>query len=197
MITIVCWKWKKQKQGFQLPSLIPYTAHHVNVLKRMLERHCRIPFRLVCLTDDPRGIECETLPVPTRYAELGGCYRRLWMFSDEAKSLGERIASIDLDCVIVKDCTDIFNRSEDFIINAYNPCHAGERDQHYNGGLMLFNTGSRPELWNGFDPVETPLMLEENRKQNVCIGSDQAWIRMKLGKGEARYTNADGVYEAR
>ncbi|NLF99972.1 MAG: hypothetical protein GX565_07455 [Lentisphaerae bacterium] len=119
------------------------------------------------------------------------------MFSDEAKSLGERIASIDLDCVIVKDCTDIFNRSEDFIINAYNPCHAGERDQHYNGGLMLFNTGSRPELWNGFDPVETPLMLEESRKQNVCIGSDQAWIRMKLGKGEARYTNADGVYEAR
>ena len=76
MLTIVCWKWKKHKSGFQLPGVVPYTAHHVNVLRNMLERHCHIPFRFVCLTDDPRGIECETLPVPTRYAELGGAFDR-------------------------------------------------------------------------------------------------------------------------
>jgi hypothetical protein len=30
-----------------------------------------------------------------------------------------------------------------------------------------------------------------------CIGSDQAWIRLTLGEGEARWSNADGVYESR
>lgn len=198
MLTIVCWKWKKHRSGFQLPGVAPYTAHHVNVLRNMLERHCHIPFRFVCLTDDSRNVQCETLPIPTQYAELGGCYRRLWMFSEEARELlGERIAAIDLDCVIVKDCTEIFSRSEDFIINAYNPCRKMERDQHYNGGLMMLDAGSRSELWDDFDPIATPLMLEDNRKNGVCIGSDQAWIRMRLGKKEARFTNADGIYEAR
>lgn len=198
MLTIVCWKWKRSGLGFQLPNIIEYTEKHVNTLKSMLDRHLRIPFRLVCMTDDPTGIECETLPIPTRYAELGGCYRRLWIFSEEARSLlGDRIASIDLDCVIVGDCTEIFSRPEEFIVNSYNPLKVGENDQFYNGALMLFDAGSRRQLWDDFCPERTPDLLRKHSKRKVCIGSDQAWIRICLGKEEARFSNDDGVFEAR
>lgn len=197
-LTIVCWKWEKQKTGFQLPGKASYTADHVNNLSSMLLRHCHIPFRLICFTDDSNGVRCETKPLPSKYSELGGCYRRLWMFSEEAKILGDRIASIDLDCVIVGNCTKIFSRTEDFIINTYNSSRAvGGIDQYYNGSIIMFNTGARKELWNDFDEVEIPLMLEKNHRKRLCIGSDQAWIRMRLGKCEARFTNNDGIYESR
>jgi len=196
-LAIICWKWKKQKIGFQLPGKVSYTAKHVNILNNMLLRHCRIPFRLICFTDDSTGICCETMPIPTKYSELGGCYRRLWMFSEEAKTLGKRIASIDLDCVIVKDCTEIFSRTEEFIINTYNSSRFGAIDQFYNGSLIMFDTGSRKELWNDFNQSNTPLKLKINNRKKICIGSDQAWIRMRIGKKEVRFSNHDGIYEAR
>lgn len=196
-LTIICWKWKKQNTGFQLPGKTNYTSKHVNTLHSMLLRNCHIPFRFICFTDDSTGINCETMPIPTKYLELGGCYRRLWMFSDEAKSLGNRIASIDLDCVIVGDCTEIFSRKEDFIINTYNSSRVGAIDQHYNGSLIIFNTGSRLQLWNDFNKNKTPLILAIKNKKRVCIGSDQAWIRVRLGKKEARFSNKDGIYEVR
>lgn len=197
MLTIVCWKWKKQKTGFQLPGKVSYTSKHVNILNNMLLRNCHIPFRLVCFTDEPEGINCETMPIPTKYAELGGCYRRLWMFSEEAKILGDRIASIDLDCVIVNDCTHIFSRREEFVMNTYNSFRINAIDQFYNGSLIMFNAGARKQLWNDFNKIKTPLLLKVNSHKRLCIGSDQAWIRMKLGKKEARFSNANGVYEAR
>lgn len=196
-LTIICWKWKKQKTGFQLPGKVSYTADHVNKLNSMLLRHCHIPFRLICFTDDSTGVCCETMPIPEKYSDLGGCYRRLWMFSEEAKALGNRIASIDLDCVIVDDCTKIFSREEDFIMNTYNSSRVGAIDQHYNGSLIMFNTGSRLQLWNDFNKNKTPLILAIKNKKRLCIGSDQAWIRVRLGKKEARFSNKDGIYESR
>lgn len=197
MLTFVCWKWRRSATGHQLPSVCDYTARHVNTLQRMLARHVRIPHRLVCLTDDPAGVECETWPVPETYAELGGCYRRLWMFSPEAGDvLGERFVSIDLDVVLMGDCSHLADRSEPLVMNQY---HRRERDpdQYYNGGLMLIEAGARSQVWEEFDPVRSPAMVAQGRRAGICIGTDQAWIRIVLGKGEARYTEADGVYEGR
>jgi hypothetical protein len=197
VLTIVCWKWRRSDNGYKMPTRISgYTAHHVNTLKSMLKRHCRIPYRLVCLTDDPNGVLCETLPIPTKYAELGGCYRRLWMFSEEARDvLGDRICSIDLDCVIIRDCTKVFSHPGEFVMNTYN-AHINVVDQHYNGSLIMFNAGSRRQLWDDFGEHRLR-MIEAGRKLRKCIGSDQAWIRMKLGKNEQRLGNRDGIFEAR
>ena len=192
MLTVVCWKWRKSSTGYQLPGPVEYTARHVNVLANMLKRHLRMPYRLVCLTDDPEGINCETLPIPTKWAELGGCYRRLWLFSEEAKTLGERIASIDLDCVILRDVTRIFSRSGDFVINTYKPRLP---DQRYNGGLMLLTPGARKHVWEDFSEAALPA-LAEARAQKLCIGTDQAWIRLRLGRNEKRFSEKDGVVEA-
>lgn len=197
MLTFVCWKWKRSKTGFQLPLDINYTAKHVNNLKNMIKRNISIPHRFLCLTDDPEGLECAHAPIPTKYAELGGCYRRLWMFSEEAKHvLGEKFVSIDLDCVIVRDITPLFDRDDtDFIANKYQGSH-GSPDQYYNGGLMMHKAGTLTHVWNDFD--ETKIKeLEKFTQAGKAIGSDQAWIRYKLGKEYPRWDNPDGVYEAR
>jgi len=197
MLTFVCWKWRRCRSGYQLPHVCDYGAQHVNVLQRMLERHVQVPHRLVCLTDNDTGVECETLPAPSKYAELGGCYRRLWMFSDEAgEFLGERFVSIDLDVVLLDDCTALFERQEPFVMNAYVP-GAGDPDQHVNGSLMLIQAGSHPELWEDFHPHSGTFRVSHGRKIGQCIGSDQAWIRIRLGKDIPRWTTADGVWDAR
>ncbi len=65
----------------------------------MLERHVHIPHRLVCVTDDPAGIDprVEIVPLWDKCRALGGCYNRLWVFSHEARDLfGDRFVCIDL-----------------------------------------------------------------------------------------------------
>jgi hypothetical protein len=197
-MTFVCFKWVKPAKGFVLPAAITgYTAHHVNVLQAMLARHYRRPHRLICVTDQPAGINCETLPLWDTHRELGGCFTRLFMFSAEARELfGPRFVCIDLDCVITQDISDLFDRPEDFVINSYNPIPGSiHPDQHYNGALYLLKAGSRCQVWNTFDPETSVQRIQNN--PHACIGSDQAWIRLCLDKGEARFGNADGVYEAR
>lgn len=170
---------------------------HVNVLRNMLARHVRSPHRLVCVTDDSTGIDprVEVVPLWDRCRELGGCYNRLWVFSKEARELfGDRFVCIDLDLVIVRDCTALFERDETFVINAYNPIRPESNDQRYNGGMFMMTAGARASVWEQFDPATTPAKVQSDLK---VIGSDQAWIRQHLGPDEARWTNADGVYEAR
>lgn len=163
----------------------------------MLERNVKIPYRLLCLTDDPRGLKCAHAPIPTKYAELGGCYRRLWMFSEEAREvLGDKFVSIDLDCVITGDVTHLFDRDDsDFIANKYQGME-GSPDQYYNGGLMMHKTGTLTHLWTHFNESKVAELKEFNNAGNA-IGTDQAWIRYKLGKEYPRWDNSDGVYEAR
>ena len=198
MLTFVCFKWQKPTKGFVLPAAISaYTAEHVNTLQRMLQRHYHKPHRLICVTDDPRNIECETIPLWDKCKYLGGCFNRLYTFSPEMKHLfGSRFVCIDLDCVIVNDVTPLFDYDDEFIINSYNPVKLeGYPDQHYNGALYMMKAGARRKVWDAFDPVESVRLVQNSPE--LCIGSDQAWIRLCLGKGEPRWGNHDGVWEFR
>lgn len=198
MLTFVCFKWKKPKGGFALPAVISeYTSEHVNVLERMLKRHYHKPHRLVCVTDDPEHINCRTVALWDKHLELGGCFNRLYTFSPDMRGLfGGRFVCIDLDCVIVGDVTPLFDRKEDFVINSYKPMpFRPAPDQCYNGGLYMMDAGARAHVWDTFDPESSVKQIQQ--QPEVCIGSDQAWIRLCLGRGEARWTNKQGVYEAR
>lgn len=195
MLTFVCFKWKRGG-GHQLPSVCQYTARHVNVLRNMLSRQVHIPHRLICVTDDPAGInkKVEIVPLWDKCRELGGCYNRLWVFSREAGDLfGPRFVCIDLDVVLVNDCTHLFDRDDDFIINTYRPRPPRHIDQHYNAGLFMMTAGARASVWDRFDPETTPALVQADPH---CIGTDQAWIRLHLGKGESRWGEDDGVFEA-
>ncbi len=195
-ITVVCFKWRRTAKGFQLPSVCEYTPAHVQRLKTMVARHLHIPHRFVCITDDAAGLDdVETVPLWDKCRQRGGCYNRLYVFSGDMKRLlGPRVLCIDLDCVIVNDITPLALRTEPFVINSYKSSFdvAACENQCYNGGLILMDTGSMTHLWDDFVPSIHPQML---RQLPYVVGSDQAWIRFKLGKGRPTFTESDGVYE--
>lgn len=196
-LKVVCFKWE-HKGGYTLPSSIDnqYTAQHVNRLERMVAKNLSLPYEFICITDDPTGVNCRTIPLWDKCRKLGGCYNRLYVFSEDMKYLiGERFVCIDLDCVVTGPLDRLFSRKEDFIINAYRAFRKG-REQYYNGGLFLMNAGARKQVWErwlegGIDE------LASVRREKLLVGTDQAWISHVLGRGECMYDEDDGVYNFR
>ena len=193
MITVACWKWRRIPTGHQLPSVCDYTPAHVHTLQAMIARNTTIPHRFVCITDDPEGLECETIPLWEVY-EAGGCYHRLRAFDPGIRDLlGERFAWIDLDAVIVGGLDGILGVDADFAINGY--VYGNRPGQHYNGAIVVMDAGARPQVWERFDPVESPRVIQALNRDKTLIGSDQAWISHALGPGERAFDRRDGVYE--
>lgn len=199
MLSVVCFKWKRNKRGFSLPAaIVEYSALYVNRLRNMVWRNLRIPHRFICVTDDPGGVDprIEIVPLWDKCLNIGGCFNRLYTFSPDMEALfGPRFVCIDLDCVIVGDVTPLFTRTEDFIINSYKPV-AGKNwhPQKYNGALYMMTAGARRQVWDTFDPELSPKIILENTAK--VVGSDQAWVGLTL-ESEVTWTEADGVYEIR
>ena len=194
MLTIVCWKWEPPA-GYR-STFGPET---VNTLARMVARHYPHPHRVVCVTDNPKGIDpaIGIVPLWDDYANVPNphgphqpsCYRRLKAFSVEAEQwFGKRFVSVDLDCVITGDMSPLWNRTEDFVIwGETNP------RSFYNGSMWLMTAGSRRQVWDDFDPVQSP----RKAKMNGRFGSDQGWISHRLGSGQAMWGRTHGVYSYR
>lgn len=184
-LNVICWKWKGWRDV--------YTPDHVNALKTMLDKYLTIPHKLICITDDAKGIQCETYPLWTKpfvKTEINkpNCYRRLWLFSEEAKKIfGTFVLSIDLDCIILKPIDSLITK-DDFKI-----CLG--RANPYNGSMWLHKTGTRTEVWDKFDPEKSPKLLKGliNCNGKKYSGSDQAWLSYILGQ-EKTWTSKDGVY---
>ncbi len=206
MLTIVAMKWKRNSTGHIIPHVIDYGPDHVNRLYSSLKRNLSIPFRFVLISDDFSGLfnGIEKIQIWNTFSELGGCYRRLFLFSDNIrKYLGDRFVSIDLDCVITGNLDTIFSRKEDFIINEYpieennNATH-----QYYNGGLFMMTAGCRKQVWDIFskNPMGIINEIKERNRNKVrpeLVGSDQAVIAHLLKNNEALFTKKDGVYDYR
>lgn len=194
MLSVVCFKWKKSNKGFILPTICEYGAKHVNILYNAVKRNYNKPFRFICVTDDWDGLnpEIEVVELWDKCKKLGGCYNRLFVFDKAmAKIFGDRFICIDLDCVITGDLSQVFDRTDDFIINEYPvERYKYASHQYYNGGLIMMNAGARQQVWDKFN---NNLVKEINeRKKNTIppykcelVGSDQAVIAHVLGKGEA------------
>lgn len=194
MISVVCWRWTP-RTGYR-SAFGPET---VNALRRMVARHYPHPHRFICVTDSPAGIDrdVEVLPDFGDFAGLTSphgaknpsCYRRLRMFHpDAAQWFGERFVWLDLDTVITGDVTSLWQRPEAIVLwGDTNPT------TFYNGSMGLMTAGARPQVWTDFDPVVSPMRA----KAAGQFGSDQGWISHCLGRGEAMWTTADGVYSFR
>lgn len=187
--SVVTWKWRKP--GYRSK----FTSHHVNVMASMVRRHYRPDLRVICITDDPAGLdpsieavplwdECSDIPNPT-WTGGPSCYRRLRAFAPEFEDIaGRRFVSIDLDAVIVGDLTPLWDRPEDFVI--FDPEMRGFR---YNGSMWLMTAGARRQVWDRFDPERSPKLSHAAGLK----GSDQAWIHYVLGGDEAVWKMDDGV----
>lgn len=187
MITVLLWKWKQSNYRSA------FNYQHVNTMVKMIGRNLDLPHRVLCITDDPVGIMCETYPlwdapdiIPIKEGKPN-CYRRLKVFGDFGRELGDRLLSIDLDTVITKNMTDLVDRKEDFVIWGDTA-----KGTHYNGGFWLMTPGTRKQVWDTFVP-DAPRITSSLK----IVGSDQAWISHVLGPGEATWSTQDGVYSYR
>jgi hypothetical protein len=191
--TIVCWKWSKP--GYR----VNFTAEHVNALMApggMVDRNYKSPHRRVCITDDPTGIKCETLPLWDDHngmdnacgKHLPSCYRRLKIFDKNiSRSLGARIISLDLDVVICGDMRPVWDRPATFC--------GWQVEGHthsivYNGSMFMFESGQHSDIWDTFDPNVSPMQST----RAGYFGSDQAWISFKIRGRLPGWTQNHGVY---
>ena len=174
-ILVAVWKWR----GWRGPAA--YTALHVNTFARMLRAHMTMPYRLVCITDDPKGItECETDTlwnepnIPERM-NRPNCFRRLRMFSEWARErYGQSVLSVDLDCVIFGDLAPLIRSGRGNGFAAMRGIRTIA-----NGSLMYFEPGTEYQwVWDSFDPKTSPAaaLKFQSVKGRQPIGSDQAWI---------------------
>lgn len=199
MKSVVCWLWDDGSLRSK-----SFDVSHVNVLARMIARHLPEPHRFICITDETKGFDpgVEVIATPPAAAELGklrtpehahfpSCYRRLWMFSEEAKVLGERVLLIDIDLVVVGDLRPLFDLPADFV--GWRPIRDWGERCRFGGGIYLITPGSRTEVWNDFKGAESIL----EARQAGFRGSDQAWISYKLAHKEPHWNERSGIYSIR
>lgn len=197
-ITVVSWLWRQRETWNR-----HYTADHVNALERMVKQHLHIPHKFVCVTDDPAGINCRTIPLwPMPTVKVGhnkpNCYKRLYAFSKNVGCwFGKRFVSIDIDCLLMpgldgRGITPLLENTDDFRI--LNGIRDGRGCCPYNGSIWMMNTGVREKVWTDFNPLVSPQQswtgVLPNGKR--FYGSDQAWIAYKLPE-EKTWTRADGI----
>ena len=206
MISIVCWRWKTPDID-SAKNRISYSANHVNIFASMISRHVSIPYEIVCITDDPTGIDnsIKTIPIWDDLKEYGMCYRRLKIFSKKMKKhLGSKFISIDLDCVILSDITDLLKSDDDFKIWQSNASST-----KYCGSMFMAKTGAMNYLWDDFDvnqleyrDVKCSNSFTGSNKRYVyssaydagyTVGSDQAYLAYKLYPKFPVWNRKDGV----
>lgn len=127
-----------------------YTANHVNALASRVRRFSDA--RLVCWTDNPDGVECETWPLPG--VPLKGWWWKVWLFSLERPFL-----FLDLDVVPVGDLAPLIDMPGPLTI-IKDPWQAG-----FNSSVFKTD-GSLSRLWWSFRPDRDTRRLH----------GDQNWI---------------------
>lgn len=176
----------------------PYTARHVNALYRAVKANLTIPHRFVCLTDQPDGIECDTMPVwgPVIVDGIAACYRKVKAFERGfQESLGSKVLCLDLDAAVT-GLLDPLITDDDFRIMQGSKNREGQACSYYNGSMWLCRSGARARFWDWFDP---PVVAEARRNLIMPTGrrvegSDQAWFSC-CSPGEKVYTEQHGVVQ--
>lgn len=193
MLTAVTWKWRANYRETFEPD-------HVNALHRAVRDNYDGDLRFVCITDDARGVECETHPIWPDCAamenasgpHLPSCYRRLKIFSpcvhrDMGIAPGSRVVSLDLDMLVVGPLNPLWDRDDSFVGWVQQ---GAIHNRIFNGSMFLFRAGLHHDLWSDFIPDRSPA----EAKAAGYSGSDQSWISYRMAAGHAGWTQSDGVY---
>jgi len=169
----------------------------------MFRRHLSLPHRFVCITDMTAGFkQVEVMPMPDAAKKLGdlrtpeggrfpSCYRRLWMFSEEAKCLGERVFMVDVDLVLTGNIDHLFALEDKFV--GWRPKASWGGTNRIGGGMYLMTPGAHTEVYNDFTGMRSIALA---RKAGFR-GSDQAWMSYKLVGKVKLWPQDAGIYSIR
>ena len=159
--TVVCMKWGRK-----------YSAEYVNVLFRMVRRHCRIEHKFACITDDARGIDSgvDILPLsshPLPKRPDTEAWRKLQLF-DTANGLSGPCLFLDLDIVITDGIEPFFECEGDFLI-IKNWTHSDRRVG--NSSVMRFLAGASTDVFTKF--IRDPdLVASTYRNEQTYLSSE-------------------------
>lgn len=191
MVSIVTWLWQGSRA---------YLPEHVNTLAGMFRRTLSIPHNFICISDTPDGFSpcVQVMPMPESAGWLTGfltpegehfpsCYRRLWMFSEDAKVLGDRVLLVDIDMIVMRDTSHLFDAKADFV--GWQPRTQWGDKPRIGGGIYLLTPGARTDVYEDFCG---PSSIREARAAGYR-GSDQAWMSYKL-QGCEVWPDGAGIY---
>jgi hypothetical protein len=189
VITVVLWKWGHK-----------YSRAHLYKMRSMLARSLSGPYRIVCLTDTPKdcppGIRAERMPacvLPWDCKSL----RRMWIFSNDAARLGDRLLQLDLDLVLTDSIDPLVTRPEPFVIWKSD---SNFRDKWaYNPSLTLLTAGAMSHVFERYMKNPRDAFKQADRDGWAPhVNSDQALVSY-LVKDEPPpvWTDADGIFAYR
>lgn len=184
-----------------------YTLEHAALLKQGLDKYMSEPFELIVFTDDGPELVVDNfiilaLPDSARklmhvrtpeHSRFPSSYRRLWLFSEEAKTLGPRVMLTDVDVLVVGDWVPLFEEDCDFI--GWQPFMLWGVEKRLAGGQWILKTGAHTEVWEDFIADPDKSKMEANA--HGFRGSDQAWISYKIRDTASVWPDSMGVYSVR
>lgn len=206
---IVVFKWKGNVST-PLPSRdmvrisgVKYDGNYVNKHFESIGKVLDCPFTYTCVTDDPTDISSDIRIVKLwdYLGEFGGCLRRLYVYSNEAKDiLGDKIFTVDLDTVFIKDFSHLYTLDVDFnLYRSLNPERA-KSGQTYriHPGNGVIKPGIYNEVWADVQE-DTLAKLTQSRK--YFTGTDQSWFNYHFNLHKPNlnikyFDNTNGMYEA-
>lgn len=201
MISICTFYWDDPNAKHR--NTYSFSPKHVNRLARGLHENLTIPHEVVCITDNPDGIDTDSvriLPLWGEFRDIGRCFVRLGLYAPEmAQIIGPRIANIDLDVAILGNVDHVFGRTEPFVgyTDTKNP-------RCYSGCLYTMDAGAKAQVYNSFKrlygfapsgPERRAFFSKHYNRYSSFVGSDQSWQTEILGEGLPRIGQSDKVWD--
>jgi hypothetical protein len=199
-VTIVGWWWKKPVEDSR-----HYRPADVLRLREMVARHCSAPHRFLCMTNAPEDLDggIESAILPQQCIDWGYNYAKLFAFSEDMEEIaGPRALFLDLDIAIVGDIAPLVAGHEKFRILGlfrspleqmiYDGFRLSWRRRNiYNSSVIYMRTGALSFVWREFD-LETARVI---KRRSGLVGTDQAWIEYRLGRGMPVFGPRQGVFK--
>ena len=85
-----------------------YSPDYVNKLFHMVERNLSLPYRFICLTENPTGLDAEIEVCPILTKNLNDSYIKFVLFEKHLHDITGEVLFLDLDMVIINPIDELF-----------------------------------------------------------------------------------------
>lgn len=162
-LSVITWLWGTK-----------YGPDDVYRLARRLRECLTMPYKFVAFSDrefDGQNlVDVRSIPESDRHLMDRSCFVRLRMFDpnwQQTHGFKDKIISLDLDTVIVRNINDLFTTPDSFMIlrkvNSVNP-------NPFNCSVMMLRGGSHQQVWSQFS------VQQASRVPYHEFPDDQGWI---------------------
>lgn len=174
-VNIICMKWGTL-----------YGPEYVNRLYAMVRRNLTRPFRFMCFTDDPSGLDdgIEHAPIPEMrvdppYENLP--WRKLALYAPKLADLEGTALFMDLDVVVTGSLDDFFDPPGEYCI-IHNWTHPDRIVG--NSSVFRFEVGALTELLDVYHEKPTQYWVDKHR-------IEQTYLSHQLGRERLTYWPAE------